>query len=288
MVPGWRLVLPVAFFARRVRLSMLLSVFQYLSVPGRSDCAGGRPPALFLHSAGRLGETPRPSLVSLLAACVHRPGLFVTCSGRVWRGRRGWVQPWVRVLFFPGRPRRFGYPYFAPRGAYGRFSALPVVWGASRRTAGPSGRRGGRLGLFPRGAALPLRCRLAGLSRDGPILLPEARRGVLPPSRWIGGVWKAVGRSGLHRGLAGGAFPRGSPLPVAPSWVLSGMGLFRPQRRVQAFCRPPGIWRVQEGCGAVRPAQRLPPGGAGGRFPLFSPPVFLRPYIKGKKINRSV
>ena len=243
--------------------------------------------ALSAQRGARPGETPLPSLVSLLAACVHRPGLVVTCSGRVWCG---WVQTWVGALLFPGRLLRFGYPYFAPRGAYRRFSAVPVVWrvqedcGAVRppRTAP---------GLFPRPVrSVPLvrpRRSFLGPSLDGPVLLPEARRGVLPPSRWIGASGRLWGRQVCTEGRGvrfPGAFPCRWRFPVS----LPGWACFAPRGAYRRFAALPVDWRVQEDGGAVRPAQRLPPRGAGGRFPLLSPPFFCAPYIKGKKINRSV
>ena len=277
MVPGWRLVLPVAFFARRVRLSMLLSVFQYLSVPGRSDCAGGRPPALFLHSAGRLGETPRPSLVSLLAACVHRPGLFVTCSGRVWRGRRGWVQPWVRVLFFPGRPRRFGYPYFAPRGAYGRFSALPVVW------ARPGGRQGrqadaeGAWGCFPGGP----------LCRSGAALPVSPGMGLFCSQRRVGAFCRRPGGLGASGRLWGGQvctegsrgvrFPGALPCRWRLPGSFPGWACFAPRGACRRFAALPVFGASRRAAGPSGLHSGCRPGAPGAVFLSSLPPFFCAP-----------
>ena len=108
---------------------------------GRSAGAGSRPPALLLHSAGRPGETPLPSLVSLLAACVHRPGLVMTCSGRVQPGPARPAAPavWISLFCSQRRVRAF----CCPPGA---------LWTCGS-SGGPSGLHGGGLGLLPGGAA---------------------------------------------------------------------------------------------------------------------------------------
>ena len=89
-----------------MRLGVVMAGFFPMS--GRSAGAGSRPPALLLHSAGRPGETPLPSLVSLLAACVHRPGLVMTCSGRVQPG------PARLAGMCSGLGWRTGFPRAAP------------------------------------------------------------------------------------------------------------------------------------------------------------------------------
>ena len=77
--------------------------------------------------------------------------------GRIRRGWRGCVQAWVGAPVSPGRPLRFEYLCFAPRGAYRLFACLPVVHRTSGSAAGPSGpHRARRRGISPRGSPLPV------------------------------------------------------------------------------------------------------------------------------------
>ena len=169
------------------------------------------------QSGAQRGETPLPSLGFpprrlRSSALGSLPG-----PGRIRRGWRGWVQAWVGAPVSPGRPLRFGYLCFAPRAAYGRFAAVPVVWDVRESCGAVRPARGLAGGCSPGGSAT--HC------GDIPVSPPGPRTGVLPPFRWFGTFRGRQGPSGPHRGLAGGAFtlglsPAGGAAPVLPGYLL--------------------------------------------------------------------
>ena len=181
---------------------------------------------------------------------------------------------------FPARtrsqPARLPAPF---RRAWPVPPSSPYWNRALRGRQARTGRAGGvsPRGLSPAGGASADPCldTFPGACRDVPASLSEARTGVLPPSRWGFGRPGALRGRQACTGRAGGVSPRGlSPAGGAaptPAWIPSrapaGMSLLRSQRRVQAFCRPPGgVFDVRERCRAVRPAQ-----GAQGCFSPGSP-----------------
>ena len=101
-------------------------------------------------------------------------------------------------------------------------------------------------------------------------------------------VWdvrKRCGAVGPARGAQEGCFSPGlSPAGAraGPSWRHPGMALFRPQRRVQAFCLPPG------GSGRLGALQGLQActGGQGVRSPGALPLwVASRPSLPGRLLG---
>ena len=126
-----------------------------------------------------------------------------------------------------GRGRRLSRPRL-PSWLPG-FIAPGWPWLCSRRARpGPAWLAGPCSGL---GRLAP---GLAGVSPcgDAPVSLSEPRTGFLRSSGWFGTFRGGPGPLGLHRGLAGGVLPGGSPAgaPVPP-----GMARFSSQSRVQAF-----------------------------------------------------
>ena len=183
---------------------------------------------------------------------------------------------------FPGRPRRFGYPYFAPRGAYRRFSAVPVVWrvqedcGAVRppRTAP---------WLFPRPVRsvppVPPRRSFLGPSRDGPVSLPEARSGVLPPSRWIGASGRLWGGQVCTEGSRGCVSPGLSPAGGAFLGPFRDGPVSPPEARAGVL--PPSRYLARPG--GLRGRQAFTAAAARGRRGPFSSllsPRFFAPLYK--------
>ena len=109
---------------------------------------------------------------------------------------------------------------------------------------------------------------------DIPILLPEARTGVLPPSRRSVDVRKQRGAVRPARRGSGAAARGGPPLPRrCPRRPILGACWDGPVLLSEPRTRflPPSRWfkDVWEPCGASRPAQ----GGAGSAFPLGLSPV---------------
>ena len=283
IVLGRRLVVPLHF-------SHGVCVCQCCSMSGWSICAGGCPPALFLHSAGRGRGRRRsrpwfpsslPAFIAPVGRDLLRPGLVRLGSGLGWRTAFPWAAPAVWISLFCSQRRV--QAFFCRPGSLAR----------------PGGRRGRQactersLGVFPRPVRsvplVPPRRSFLGPSLDGPVLPPEARRGVLPPSRWIGASGRLWGRQVCTEGSRGVLFPGALPCWWRLPGSLPGWACFAPRGAYRRFAAVPvGLGASRRTGGAVRPAQRLPPRGAGGRFPLHSPPFFFAPYIKGKKINRSV
>ena len=196
-----------------------------------------------------------------------RPGLVMTCPGRVQLGRRGWrvcVPAWVGA--HPGFAMVSpcpGYPWFAPRAAYGRFASVPVVWDVRESCGAVRPARGAREGLFS--------WRTRRALRGYPCFAPRAahrRFAALPV------VWDVPGPSeasrSAQRARRGCVSPGALPCRwrrACPSWVPPGMAPFRPQGRAQAFCGfRGGLWDVRGQPGASGPARR----GAGSVSPSLS------------------
>ena len=288
--PSWR---PVRGPAGAVSLAAP-PVFQlpFTAVSPGSRVPWVRPcrPAGRRRSASALGRRPFPARTRSQPARLPAPfrrAWPVPPSSPCWnRAERSGVRRRSRPRVSPGRPLRFEYLCFAPRAAYRRFAALPAFFGTSGSAAGPLGLHRGRAGGVFLPGGFPCRWRRAG-SLPGRLLGWRcfALRGAC---RRFAALRVGLGRSGAVRGRwactggRGSAFHRrGSPLPAAP--VPSGMARFRSQRRVQAFCRPPGgIGTFRGGPGplglhrgagkCVSPEGLSPAGGAG---PFRDGPVSL-------------
>ena len=189
--------------------------------------------------------------------------------------------PAAAFLFSPGGAACAARFCFYPCPARGVAGVRPGRPRAARARSFPSNQWVSLvlfLGLFP-GLPTGLPAGLQAFRRAGCTLLPAA----------AGGAHLAVlpGRAAV--------FPAEPPfLPACPP-LFGPNPLFRLQRRVQAFYRLHDVCtlRRRQGCTARAwgPAGgvslRVSPRPRAVAF-LSTPRRFLRPYIKGKKINRSV